>query len=227
VAGAPATARAPATSRTPRTPRTPATRRTPPTPGTPAASQPEPVPTGTTAAGRLGGRLRTLRAARNLTIAQLADASGLTKGFISRLERDQTSVSIAALLRICEVLQISIGTLFEAPATALVRDGEAPVVDFGGGLRHSVRTPAGVDDLRVVRVELDPGAGAGKEEYALHGGTEFVQVLKGKMVVELEADSFVLGCGDSLTFPGRTRHTYRNASRRERCDAVWVIAPSP
>ena len=103
---------------------------------------------------------------RNLTIAQVADASGLTKGFISRLERDQSSVSIAALLRICEVLQTSIGALFEAPATALVRASEAPVIDFGGGLRHLVYTPTEVRDLRVVRVQLDPGASAGREAYS-------------------------------------------------------------
>lgn len=187
----------------------------------------EPEDSAADAAVRLGARLRARRIARNLTIAELAEASGLTKGFISRLERDQTSVSIAALLRICDVLQKPIGMLFEAPATSLVRGGAAPVIDFGCGVCHAVQTPSTVESMRVIRIELAPGASAPKEEYVIHKGSEFVQILKGAMVLELESESFRLRCGDSITFPGRTPHTYRNASRRERCEALWVIAPAP
>lgn len=161
-----------------------------------------------------------------MTIAQLADASGLTKGFISRLEREQTSVSIAALLRICEVLRVEIGTLFEAPTTALVRAGEAPTIDFGAGMRHSTQTPASVKDMRVVNVELAPGASAGAEEYVVHTGTEFIRIVKGTMLFELEAERFRLRAGDCITFEGRTPHTYRNGSARERCEAILVIAPA-
>jgi transcriptional regulator with XRE-family HTH domain len=177
-------------------------------------------------AARVGPRLRALRKARNLTIAQVADAAGLTKGFVSRLERDQTSVSLAALFRLCDVLHAPVGGLFEAPSTALVRAGTAPVVDFGAGLRHAHQSPATVHDLRAVMVLLAPSGTAGREEYAIHGGTLFVHVLKGALELELETDRFVLNAGDSLTFPGRTHHTYRNTSRHERCEALWVVAPA-
>lgn len=171
--------------------------------------------------------MRTLRRARNLTIAQVADAAGLTKGFVSRLERDHTSVSIAALLRICDVLHASPGALFDDPAAALVRDGEAPVIDFGERrMRYAHQTPASVQDMRALKIMLDAGGGAGSEEYALHGGTEFLYVLRGRLVLELEGENLLLGPGDCLTFPGRTPHTYRNASRRERCELLWVIAPA-
>ena len=175
----------------------------------------------------LGGRLRAQRIARNLTIAQVAAAAGLTKGFVSRLERDRSSVSIAALLRICDVLHISIGTLFEAPTTALVRASQASVVEFGEGLRQLVYTPAEVRDLRVVKLQVAPGGSAGAETYALHGGTEFIQVLSGHLDFQLEAQRFRLAVGDSLTFRGNSPHTYRNSSRSEACEALLVIAPAP
>jgi transcriptional regulator with XRE-family HTH domain len=175
----------------------------------------------------MGTRLRAQRKARGLTIAQLAAAAGLTKGFVSRLERDQSSVSIAALLRICDVLHTSIGSLFEAPSTALVRASEAPVVEFGKGMRRLVYTPADVSDFQVIRLQLDPGISAGHEPYALHAGTQFIQVLVGDLEFQLEAECFRLAAGDSLTFKGNRLHTYRNASRRARCEALMVLTPAP
>jgi transcriptional regulator with XRE-family HTH domain len=175
--------------------------------------------------GRIGPRLRALRTARNLTIEQVADGAGVTKGFVSRLERDQTSVSVAALLRICEVLQTPVGTLFEDPPNALVRAEEAPVIDFGSGRpRHLVQTPANVKDLRVVKVLLAPGADAGSEAYRGDRGTDFIHVLRGELELELDGERFRLGVGDSITFPARTAHTFRNVSKREGCEALMVNA---
>jgi transcriptional regulator with XRE-family HTH domain len=176
---------------------------------------------------RIGPRLRALRTARNLTIEQVADAAGVTKGFISRVERDQTSVSVAVLLRICEVLQTPIGVLFEDPPNTLIRADEAPVIDFGvGRLRHLVQTPPNVKDLRVVKILLAPGADAGSDAYTATGGTEFIHVLRGELELELDGERLSLAPGDSITFPQRTAHTYRNASGRERCEALVVVAPA-
>lgn len=184
-------------------------------------------PTGPRTA-RIGPRLRALRTARNLTIEQVAESAGVTKGFISRVERDQTSVSVAVLVRICEVLQTPVGALFEDPPRALVRAEEAPVIDFGAGrLRHLVQTPGTVKDLRVVKVLLAPGAEAGSEAYTGSRGTDFIHVLRGKLELELDGEILLLLPGDSVTFPGRTAHTYRNASGRERCEALLVVAPAP
>lgn len=176
---------------------------------------------------RVGPRLRALRTARNLTIEQVADAAGVTKGFVSRVERDQTSVSVAVLLRICEVLQTTIGALFEDPPNTLVRSGEAPVIEFDvGRVRHLVHTPADVKDLRVVKVVLAPGAAAGREASTATGGTAFIHVLRGKLELELDGELLLLCPGDSISFPGRTAHTYRNGSGRERCETLFVVAPA-
>jgi transcriptional regulator with XRE-family HTH domain len=177
---------------------------------------------------RIGPRLRALRTTRNLTIEQVADGAGVTKGFVSRVERDQASISVAALLRICEVLQTPIGVLFEDPPKSLVRADEAPVIDFGAGrMRNLVYTPANVKDLRVVKVLLSPGADAGEEAYNGTSGTNFVHVIRGRLELELDGERFVLDPGDSMTFPSRTAHTFRNGSRRERCEALMVVAPAP
>lgn len=187
---------------------------------------------GATASGQqtvehLGARLRSLRVARNLTIAQVAEAAGLTKGFVSRLERDQSSVSIAALLRICDVLHTPVGRLFEAPPTGLVRAQDAPVVELGRGLRRSVYTPAEIAELQVIRMHLAPGASAGQQPFAVHTGVQFIQVLSGTLELRLEAERYRMAPGDAITFRGSPLHTYRNGSRTEPCELVMAFAPVP
>src|SRR4051794_32037269 len=80
----------------------------------------------------IGARLRTARQAAGLTLAAVAEQAGLTKGFLSRLERDEVSPSVASLVTVCGILGIGVGSLFEAPQTSLVRAGEAPPINFGG-----------------------------------------------------------------------------------------------
>lgn len=80
----------------------------------------------------IGARLRNHRLRQHMTMDQLAEASGLTKGFISRVERDQTSPSVASLLALCSVLRVDVGALFEEPETVLVTWDDAPAVDLGG-----------------------------------------------------------------------------------------------
>jgi transcriptional regulator with XRE-family HTH domain len=177
---------------------------------------------------RIGPRLRAIRVARNLTLDQVAQGAGVTKGFVSRVERDQASVSIAALQRICEVLQTPVGPLFDYPAKAFIGADDAPVIEFGAArLRQLVLTPPDGDDLRVVKLLLSPGAKVNGEVHTGSRGTTFIHVLRGKLVVDMEGEQFELEPGDSLTFPGRTPHTCRNSSGRERCEALLAVAPAP
>ena len=73
-------------------------------------SIPDAVPDGT----RIGAQLKAARLAARKTMAEVAEQTGLTKGFVSKLERDLANVSVASLIRLCEALDISVGSLFEA-----------------------------------------------------------------------------------------------------------------
>ena len=93
---------------------------------------------------RIGSKLRAARKAHGYTLDQLAAASGLTKGFLSRIERDETSPSVASLITLCEVMSIEVGSLFTAPEVALVRRNEAPAINLGGtGVTEQLMTPRG------------------------------------------------------------------------------------
>ena len=61
---------------------------------------------------KIGERIRNLRQSSNLTQEELADRANLTKGFISQIERDLTSISLDSLAQILEALDENISDFF-------------------------------------------------------------------------------------------------------------------
>src|SRR5206468_12405119 len=128
----------------------------------------------------IGAKLRGTRRAQGLTIGHVAEATGLTKGFISRVERDETSPSVATLLMLCEVLSLPMGRLFEAPDREVVRLADAPRVNMGGvGVLERMVTSRGESRLQLLRSALEPGASGGPDLYTINSEVEVVHVLSG------------------------------------------------
>ena len=176
----------------------------------------------------VGARLRAARQAAGLTLAVVAEQAGLTKGFLSRLERDEVSPSVASLVTVCGVLGIGVGQLFEAPATSLVRAGEAPPINFGGrGLREYLLTAGSQRQLQVIRSLVEPGGGGGPELYSLACEAEFVYVVRGELRLLMTGDTVDLGPGDAFTMPGAVPHTWLNPSRDAETEVLWVLSPAP
>jgi len=176
----------------------------------------------------IGARLRTARQAAGLTLAAVAEQAGLTKGFLSRLERDEVSPSVASLVTVCSVLGIGVGQLFEAPETSLVRAGEAPPINFGGkGLSEFLLTAGSQRQLQVIRSLVEPGGGGGPELYALACEVEFVYVVAGRLRLMLPGETVDLGVGDAFTMPGATPHTWLNPSSTAHAEVLWALTPAP
>ena len=163
-----------------------------------------------------------------MTIEAVAEATGLTKGFISRLERDAASPSVASLVAVCEAIGLRVGALFDPPETAVVRAGEGRPISFGAaGARESLLTPGTQQQVEVLHSILDGGGHGGAELYTLDCETEFAYVVEGRLDVVLEDETVTLGTGDAMTFPGRTPHTWRNHSATKPCEVIWVLSPAP
>ena len=177
---------------------------------------------------RIGARLRAARQARSLTIAQVAESAGLTKGFVSRLERDDVSPSVASLVTVCEVLGLRVGELFDPPETAVIRAGQGRPINFGGtGTHEELITPGTQQALEIIHARIDPGGNGGADLYTLACDVECAYVIAGHLTVVLETGEEDLGPGDTMTFPGRTPHTWRNTSADAACEVLWVLAPAP
>src|ERR1700744_4861017 len=170
--------------------------------GVPMASE-DALPDGT----RIGAQLKAARLAARMSMAEVAEQAGLTKGFVSKLERDLTSVSVASLIRLCDALGVSVGSLFQAPTGEVIRRGAYPPINFGGRkITEYLLTPSGEKRVQAILSDIEPGGGSGDDPYSLPADVEFVFVLAGQLRIEAAGEQLVLDEGDAFTFPATVAH---------------------
>src|SRR2546423_1025206 len=149
--------------------------------------------------GRIGAQLKAARLAALVTRDEVAEEDGRTKGFVSKLERDLANVSVASLIRLCDALGISVGSLFQAPKGEVVRRDTRPRINFGGRkMTEYLLTPAGEKRVQAILSEIEPGGGSGHGPYAAPAGAEVVLVLAGGLPVTVAGEGIVLGGGAAL-----------------------------
>lgn len=184
-----------------------------------------PTPSG--APVRVGARLRACRKAQGLTIEQVAAATGLTRGFLSRVERDETSPSVSTLVTLCQVLSLPVGSLFEDADTEVVRLTEAPKINMGGhDVIDRLITPRAQSKVQVLRSHLEPGANGGDDLYTINCDVEVLHVVSGKVTVEFTGGTQTLTAGDTLTFSGREPHNWHNPGPSP-AEVLWTFVPAP
>jgi quercetin dioxygenase-like cupin family protein len=176
---------------------------------------------------RIGAQLRAARLAARKSMADVAEEAGLTKGFLSKLERDLTHVSVASLIRICGALNVSVGSLFQASRGEVIRRGAYPPIDFGGtGVREYLLTPSGEKRVQAILSDIEPGGGSGDEPYSLPADVEFVFVLAGQLQISLAGEQVTLERGDAFTFPADSQHTFRASWAAGPTQVLWVFSPA-
>ncbi|MFD8934432.1 helix-turn-helix domain-containing protein [Streptomyces sp. NPDC059578] len=176
---------------------------------------------------RVGARLRASRKAQGLTIEQVAAATGLTRGFLSRVERDETSPSVTTLVTLCQVLSLPVGSLFEDADTEVVRLADAPHLNMGGqGVVDRMVTPRAQSKIQILRSRLEPGAHGGERLYTINCDVEVLHVVSGEVAVQFTDRTETLAAGDTLTFSGREPHTWRNAGPGP-AEVTWTFVPAP
>lgn len=176
---------------------------------------------------QIGPRLRAARKAKGLTLDALVKLTGLDKSFLSRMERDLTSASVASLVKVCHALEIPIGTLFDPPKADLIRARDAVRVNFGGVNVDERLLSQGLNgEIMVLHSTIHPGGHGGEELYTLEANVTFVTVLEGELEMIVEDAHYFLGVGDSMTVSSRIPHNWRNPSAKQT-RVVWVTNPHP
>ncbi|GAA1361388.1 helix-turn-helix domain-containing protein [Arthrobacter rhombi] len=174
----------------------------------------------------IGSKIRAARHAQRMTIEQVAESTGLTKGFLSRVERDLTSPSVASLVTLCQVLSVSIGDLFAQPETHVVRLESAPRISLGGqGIVERLMTSRSEKRLQVIRAVIEPRGEGESELYSVDCEVEVLHVVSGTFIIIFANERFELEAGDSLTFPGREPHSWINPTDTEAV-VLWTLVPA-
>jgi transcriptional regulator with XRE-family HTH domain len=176
---------------------------------------------------QLGTRIRTLRQARNLTLRELSHRAGVTESFLSQVEREVTSPSIASVQRIAHGLELSIAQLFaeEAPTGRVVRrDGRRRVSYPGLKAVDEFLTTNMAGRLQVILSTIEPGGGTGEEPYTHDSDEEVVVVLAGVLDLWVGEEHYVLREGDAIAFPSRIPHWNMNRGD-EPASVLFCLTP--
>ena len=155
----------------------------------------------------VGPRLRALRTARGVTLADLSNDTGISVSTLSRLESGQRRPTLELLLPLSRVHQVPLDELVDAPETGDPRVRAKPVVRHGRTFIPLTRRPGGVQAFKIVIPPHDP-----PEPYQpqVHEGYEWIYVLSGRLHLVLDRREIDLGPGEVVEFDTRTPHVVAN-----------------
>jgi transcriptional regulator with XRE-family HTH domain len=166
----------------------------------------------------IGAKIRAIRKRKKITIAQMCEGTGLSKGFISNVENNNTSPSISTLQTIASFLGVPLPyLLLEKQQHMRVVRKDARTYSSFNNLKVEHLTSKG--GLRIMSVEFPPGASMG--EANAHEGEECHLVLEGKVLAEQGEDSVILEEGDSFSWNASVPHFVKNIGEEK---AVVLIA---
>ena len=156
----------------------------------------------------IGRKIKRLRVALNLTQEELADRTELSKSFISQVERDLTSPSIATLVDILQALGTDLKEFFgDAADSQLVfhdTDYFEKVDEDLGSRTEWIIPNAQKNAMEPIRVTLQPGGSTYVDDP--HEGEEFGYVLNGQITIHVGQQSFRAKRGESFYFKPTAHH---------------------
>ncbi|MEV6805952.1 XRE family transcriptional regulator [Streptomyces sp. NPDC051132] len=151
----------------------------------------------------VGPRLRRLRKDRQVTLAALSEATGISVSTLSRLESGLRKPSLELLLPIAQAHQVPLDELVGAPPVGDPRVRAKPIKRHGRTLFPLTRQPGGLQAYKVVEpprtAEPDPRT---------HEGYEWLYVLSGRLRLVLGRHDVVLSPGEAAEFDTRVPHWF-------------------
>ena len=172
----------------------------------------------------IGQRLKEWRVYNGLTQEELADRAELTKGFISQIENDLTSPSIATLLDLLRCLGTTPAEFFSEEQEEQVVFGEADYFSKEDPeLKNRIEwiIPNALKNMmEPIRLTLEPGGSTCPDNP--HEGEEFGYVLSGKIEIHLDGKVRKAKKGESFYFVSDEQHYITSKSGAV---LIWVSTP--
>lgn len=165
-------------------------------------------------------RLKLLRKKLGITLDVLADKAGMTKSYLSKVERGLNTPSIAAALKLAKALNVNVEELFAEDAQAqarysLVRGSERQaLVGSGHGPGYAVLTSQ-VGQRSLLPFLIQPPSEFSDPTFKEHEGEEFLFVHAGQVEVDFMSERVLLEAGDALHFNAQTPHRLRSVGQQQ------------
>jgi transcriptional regulator with XRE-family HTH domain len=175
----------------------------------------------------IGKKIKELRKDQGLTLKKLADMVGVSASYISQVENEKTSPSIATLRLIARALGIRTVDFF---ADELIDDAavmppklwtKVLLPGWEADVKQLVHI-VGDKRMQPFHTTVPPGGGT-RENYS-HPGEEFGFVLDGELTLTLGDEVHILKKGWAVYYSSLVPHSWRNLGKKE-CHLIWVVSP--
>ena len=171
---------------------------------------------------RIGALIRARRREAKMTLQALCTEAGLSVGYLSQIERDQATPSLATLAQIARALGVGVEYFIAAPK---VEDSVSPArgrpqfsIDGSSIIYERISTEFPGSKLSSFVMHVPAGY---HSEDVSHEGEEIVYVLDGALTSWLDGKEIALVAGDALHFRGSQTHAWANLTDRP-ARLLWV-----
>ncbi|MGY2239656.1 helix-turn-helix domain-containing protein [Pseudomonas gingeri] len=172
-------------------------------------------------------RLKLLRKKLGVTLEALAEKSGMTKSYLSKVERGLNTPSIAAALKLAKALNVKVEELFSEDSVSL---------DSYSLVRRGQRQPLGTDaqapgyavlahqvsERTLLPFIIYPPREFTDKRFKEHLGEEFLFVHEGRVEVDFMTERVILERGDALHFNAQKPHRLRSVGE-EQAELLVVV----
>ena len=185
---------------------------------------PNPVPKSTQSreAPRIGALIRARRLQLGMTLKALCEDAGLSVGYLSQIERDQATPSLATLTQIAAAVGVGVDYFVSVPKPqdALSRAEGRVQFSLNGSsvLYERLSTEFAGSQLTSFIMHVPPGY---QSEVVSHDGEECLYVLEGEVTQWLDDNKIILRAGDALHFRGNQNHAWANHSQHS-AKMLWT-----
>ena len=175
---------------------------------------------------QIGEKIRILRMEKQLTQEELANRCELSKGFISQVENDLTSPSIATLIDILEILGTNLPDFFSDTKEEKVTYSKDDMFETEDSeLKYSLKwliPNAQKNAMEPIMITIEAGGQYIEEEP--HEGEEFGYVIEGSILVCLDNQKFKCKKGESFYYESSKTHYLKNTSN-SNAKIIWISSP--
>ncbi|MBF0276685.1 MAG: helix-turn-helix transcriptional regulator [SAR324 cluster bacterium] len=197
----------------------------------------------------LGERIRKERQKRKLTLEKFSNMTGLSKSFLSQIERGVTEPSITSLKKIAGQFGYSVINLFSSgnsdenwgfhekvPELVIQKPSYVEKVSVvradkrkrlalpGSKVVYDLLTPDMNRQMEVMSMRVSQGENSGDEPMLDSPGEKICIVMKGTLEVKVGNDTYQLNEGDSLHYPAHVPHSWL-ATKGDVIEVFWILTP--
>jgi transcriptional regulator with XRE-family HTH domain len=165
----------------------------------------------------IADKIKDLRKEKGLTLKDLSTKTGLSVSFLSQVENGASSLAITSLKKIAEAFDVAINYFFDVPQVHnfLVKSEEEEIFKMEGSDSEFIRLSGDFPNRKLeALITIIPPEHKHGSNFT-HPGEEFVYVLEGALIVDINGTEYLVKAGDSIHYPSTLSHQWANPLKQE------------